>query len=152
MSCAESLSRAGLPPPVLHLPPGARSLELKMITGRGSERSDRHHVCRRAPSAHDETPVARVAIMALPVRVDVLAEVVEDEPRPTLRTLTVGNHRLELGAILDAPLLVVGEIGAEVDLRQLVLHAFPTATPIFAYESVTFEQHENDARLAPRDA
>src|SRR5215510_11795891 len=67
-----------------------------------------------ASSCH-ERAVARVAVAALPIDGDILTEILEDVARPALRALTVVDHRAKLGAVLLAPLLVVGEVGAQVD-------------------------------------
>ena len=78
-----------------------------------------------ATAGEPTTPVAGVAVPALPRRIDVLAEILEDESRAALRALTVVDHRAQLRAILNAPLLVVGEVGAEVDRRQSALETAP---------------------------
>src|SRR6185312_10871480 len=51
-----------------------------------------------------------------------------------------------------APLLVVGEVRAQVDLGELVLQTLPASAAILAHEPMPLEQHENDARLASRHA
>src|SRR6185503_14315126 len=56
-----------------------------------------------------EATVARVAVVAAPIRVDGLAEVLQDVARAALSALTIVDHRAELRAVEQAPLLVVGE-------------------------------------------
>ena len=73
----------------------------------------------RPPSHASQLPQSQLGV-------DVLAEVLEDEPRAALRALAVVDHRAELRAVLDAALLVVGEVGAQVDRRQPVLRAAPS--------------------------
>src|SRR5689334_17464429 len=85
----------------------------------------------------DEPALTRVAVLATPVRLDVLAKVLEDEPGAALRALTVVDHRAKLGAVLNAALLVVGEVGAEIDRRQPRLQALPTPAAVFADQAVT---------------
>src|SRR3954470_18987342 len=64
-------------------------------------------------------PIARAAVPAAPLRVDVgLAEVLEDGARVAARRLAVGDHRVELAAVEHAALLVVGEVLAEVHLEE----------------------------------
>jgi hypothetical protein len=66
--------------------------------------------------------------------------------------LAIVDHGAKLGAVLNAAFLVVGEVGAQVDLRQLVAKALPAPAAILANESVALEENENDARFAARDA
>src|SRR6185312_10873801 len=91
-------------------------------------------------------------IAAMPLGIDLLAEVLEDESRPTLRALAVADHRTELRAILRATFLVVREIGAQVDRRQAILQTLPASAAILAHQPVSLEEHEYDPRFASRDA
>src|SRR5262245_37889744 len=71
---------------------------------------------RRGPGStpgHHDFPVACIAVPTFPPGDIFLAEVVEDEPRPALCALTVVDHRAQLGPILESPLFVVGEVGAQ---------------------------------------
>jgi hypothetical protein len=74
---------------------------------------------RSAARTHET--VARIAILTTPIRLDVLAEILEDESRSALRTLAVVDHRAKFGAILDSPLFVIGEIRAQVDRGEPAL-------------------------------
>src|SRR5215217_1361202 len=111
----------------------------------------RRHRCRCATIRDHEPAGAGVAVLALPIGLDVFAEVLENEPRAALGALTVVDHRAELGAVLNAALLVIGEVGAQVDRRQFALQPLPASSPVLAHESVALEQHEHDPRFAPRD-
>src|SRR5438270_12692934 len=73
------------------------------------QRRRRFHLRRHPPALGDQTSaLAPVAVPALPLGLDVLAEIVEDEPRAALRALAVVDHRAQLRPILDPALLVVG--------------------------------------------
>src|ERR1700753_3075461 len=95
---------------------------------------------RSGSPANDVRALTSVAVLARPVRIDLLVEVLEDETRATLRALTVVDHRTQFVAILHSALLVVGEVGAEIDLREAALESLPTAAAILAHEPVSFQQ------------
>src|SRR5579872_6601430 len=131
-------------------------MERPMITDRalrrpGGIRRQAFAGVRRAAPDHGERAVTGVAVPALPVGRHVLAEVIEYEPRSTLRALTVGNHGAELGAVLQPALLVIREVGAQIHRRQSTLETLPTSAAILPNEPMSLEQHEHDAGLSARD-
>src|SRR5205823_9824092 len=105
------------------------------------------------PNAPLRHRVARVAVAALPVRLDILAEILENEPRAALCRLTVLHHGAKLGAVLQTTRLVIGEVRAQVDRCQpLGRQPLPASTAILAHEAVALEQDEHDANLSTRHA
>src|SRR6185437_3461352 len=106
----------------------------------------------RAPARRQDVPVAGVAVAALPLGIDRFAEVLEDEARAALRALTVIDHRAQLRPILRAPLLVVREVGTQVDRGELRLQPLPRAAAVLAHQTMALEQGEHDPRFAPRHA
>src|SRR5690348_15859227 len=97
--------------------------------------------------------VAPVAIAALPVRLNLLAEVFEDESSAALRALAVLHHCSKLRSVLHTPRFVVGEVSAEIDrCEPLGGKTLPATAAIFTHESMTNEQHEHETRFATRNA
>src|SRR5438132_1299639 len=80
--------------------------------------------------------VASVAVAAAPIGGDFLAEVLENVTRPALRRLAELDHRAELDLIHRPPLLVIGEIGAEIDAGEIVGQPLPLSAAMLAHESV----------------
>src|SRR5438128_381208 len=80
--------------------------------------------------------VARVAVAAPPVVLHILAEVLEDEPRAAARRLREVDHGLQLRLVARAALLVVGEVGAQVDLREALAEALPLQAAVLAHLAV----------------
>src|SRR5438552_19156010 len=103
----------------------------------------------RPPRRHWLHP--HVARATIPRLVDDLAEILQNESRATLRLLTVRHHRPQLGAVLQAPLLVVCEIRAQIDVRHpLLARALPRAAAILAHEPMTPEQHKHNLGFPTR--
>src|SRR4051812_30681509 len=91
--------------------------------------------------------VAGIAVAALPVRRELLTEILEDVARSTLRRLTEGNDRPELRLIPRPALLVVHEVRAQVTGDEVVAHSLPAAAAMLTHQAVPLEQHHHDARL-----
>src|SRR5687768_9011010 len=101
----------------------------------------------REPGRHR---VARIAVLARPRFVDLLAEVLEDEPRAAARRLAERHDRVELRLVLGAALLVIEQVRAQVHGREVAAKALPFPAAMLAHESVPLEQSEDDACLPRR--
>src|SRR4051812_16382792 len=91
--------------------------------------------------------VASVAVPASPLRIHLLAKVLEDVLRPALRSLAELDHRAELLLIHCATLLVVLEVSAQIHSAEIFAEALPFTAAVLADQAVSLEQGENDLRL-----
>src|SRR5688572_9137818 len=88
--------------------------------------------------------VARIAVFTLPVRINFLAEVLENVARAALGGLTELYHRPQLLLIHRAPLFVVLQVRAEIDRGQVVAEPLPLPAAMLSHQTVPLEQRKND--------
>src|SRR5215213_9796484 len=121
-------------------------------------------VLRAAPQGEDNTEVASatrepglhgvagIAVLAGPLRVDLLAEALENEARPAARGLADGDHRVELRLILRPPLFVIEQVGTEIHRAEIAAEPLPASAAMLAHQPMPLEQAEDDPRLPRRHA
>ena len=94
-----------------------------MITETRSERRGRFHLWRCPPTRYDQATVARVAVAAVPRRIEPFAEILQNESRAALRALLA---RIDCGesfwTVVHAPFLL-RSLGADV-VRELIEIAY----------------------------
>src|SRR5688572_20500470 len=72
----------------------------------------------------------------------------EDVARSALRRLAELDHRAKLFLVHRAALLVVLEVGAEIDGREVLPESLPFSAAMLAHQTVTLQQREHDLCLA----
>src|SRR4029078_2761269 len=80
--------------------------------------------------------ITLIAVVARPVRGHLLPEMLEDVPGSALGGLTELDHRAELLLIHRPALLVILEVGAQIDGAEVVAESLPLSATVLTDESV----------------